>query len=146
MRLAIGSDHAGYEAKLALTAYLDRLGYEVIDAGCHSPESCDYPDYAKLVCDAIVNEDAELGILICGTGIGMSITANKVSGMRAALCMNEDYARLAREHNNANILCMGARFQTNAIREKITEIFLTTPFAGGRHSQRIEKIHELTGR
>ncbi|HCW75896.1 MAG TPA: ribose 5-phosphate isomerase B [Candidatus Marinimicrobia bacterium] len=146
MRLAIGSDHAGFEAKQSLVAYLERLGYPIIDAGCFSEESCDYPDYAMLVCDSVVNHDAECGILICGTGIGMSITANKITGIRAALCMDVDYARLAREHNNANVLCLGARFQTDTAREKTTEIFLTTPFAGGRHTKRVEKIHDLTGR
>lgn len=146
MRLSIGSDHAGFEAKQALIGYLKREGYDVLDLGCHSNESCDYPDYAKSVCDSVIQSKADYGILICGTGIGMSITANKVSGIRAALCTRVEYSQLSREHNNANVLCLGARYNSDKDREAITKVFLTTSFADERHTRRVEKIHELTGR
>ena len=146
MRIAIGSDHAGYAAKQTLTAYLKQLGHSVIDKGCDSPESCDYPDYAYAVSQEVVNKNADAGVLICGTGIGMSITANKVEGIRAALCTSEAHAELSRQHNNANILCLGGRLQTETDRENIARVFLETAFEGGRHSRRVEKIHDLTGR
>ena len=145
MRLALGSDHAGFEAKQALSAYLKTAGHVIDDSGCFSTESCDYPDFAFAVGKAVVNQEVDFGILICGTGVGMSITANKIEGIRAALCTSTTHAQLSREHNDANILCMGARLQTKDEMELITKVFLETSFSGGRHARRVEKIHELTG-
>ena len=137
--IAIGCDHGGYELKLEIKKYLDEKGIEYKDNG----ESCDYPDIAKDVCKLIQNGDAEKGILICGTGIGISIAANKHKGIRAALCTDSYMAQFTRLHNDSNVLCMGGRVIGGGVAVQITEAFLTTEFEGGRHQRRIDKISAL---
>ncbi|MCR4962612.1 MAG: ribose 5-phosphate isomerase B [Firmicutes bacterium] len=143
MNIAIGSDHAGYFAKETLKSYLEEKGYTVEDLGCFSEESVHYPVYGKAVAQAVSQGQAEKGILICGTGIGMSIVANKIPGIRAALCHDAFTAKASREHNDANILVMGARVLTPEQMKLILEVWLDSQFAGGRHSQRLEMIKEL---
>lgn len=142
-RIAVGSDHAGYEAKELAKRELDALGMEIVDAGAHSAESVDYPDFGADVGRAVASGEVERGVLICGSGIGISMAANKVAGVRAAVCWNEETARLAREHNDANILCFGARFIEPALAARMVRVFMETEFAGGRHQQRIEKLSQL---
>lgn len=138
MKIVIGSDHGGYELKQEVMDHLKKRGIEVIDVGCYSAESCDYPVYAKPVTEAIQNGDADLGILICGTGIGMSMAANKEKGIRAALCHDTFSAKATREHNNANILCMGARVVGPGLALMIIDTFIDTPFSNDeRHIRRI---------
>lgn len=139
-KIAIGGDHAGFEYKGKLIQRLEYLGYEVKDFGPFSADSVDYPDYVHPLSSAIENGEFELGIVICGSGNGVAITANKHQGIRAALCWNEDLAALARQHNDANVLAIPARFITYELAEKLAEIFLSTPFEGGRHSHRVNKI------
>ena len=144
--LAIGSDHAGFEYKQQLKKVLDGLGESYEDFGTFSSDSVDYPDIAHAVSKAITEQQYTLGILICGTGIGMSIAANKHNGIRAAVCESAAAAKLAREHNDANILCLGARITTWETVVEIVKTFLSTPFSNGeRHKVRIQKIHSLTG-
>ncbi|MCF7796308.1 MAG: ribose 5-phosphate isomerase B [Lentisphaeria bacterium] len=145
MNLAIGSDHAGFEAKQELIPFLTNEGHTVIDLGCNSADSVDYPDFAVMVAKSVQSGESDLGILICGTGIGMSITANKVLGIRAALCTSIAHAELSRQHNNANILCLGARLQSAQEQMDITLAFLNAEFEGQRHARRVDKIHDLTG-
>jgi ribose 5-phosphate isomerase B len=140
MKIAIGSDHAGFEHKEVLKEWLTNNGYEVSDFGTHSLDSVDYPDFAHPVAEAVEKQDALLGVLLCGSGNGVAITANKHQGIRAALCWTEEIAALARQHNNANVVCIPARFVTNQQAEEILKIFLHTEFEGGRHSRRVEKI------
>lgn len=142
-RIAVGADHAGYHAKEIVRKYLEVSGYTVDDLGTWSDESVDYPDYAKAVAERVAAKQDDLGILVCGTGIGMSIVANKVPGIRAALAHDAATARLAREHGDANVLAFGGRVvgETEAI--DIVKSFLAAQFAGGRHMRRIEKIAEL---
>lgn len=136
--IAIGSDHGGYELKLEVIKHLKERGFEVRDYGCDSTASCDYPVYAQAVANAVAGGECELGILICGTGIGMSIAANKVDGIRAALCSDCFSAQATKEHNNANILCMGARTIGMGLALMITDIFVDTPFSNDeRHVRRI---------
>ncbi|GMQ30014.1 ribose 5-phosphate isomerase B [Algoriphagus confluentis] len=139
-KIAIGGDHAGFEYKGKLVKMLESLGYEVKDFGPFSSASVDYPDYVHPLCSAIENGEFDQGIVICGSGNGVAITANKHQGIRAALCWNEDLAALARQHNNANVLALPARFITYELVEKLTEIFLSTDFEGGRHQNRVNKI------
>ena len=141
MKVVIGCDHAGLAMKDAL---IDRVltDYEIIDLGTDSPTPVDYPDIARKVADAVVTGRAEQGILICGTGIGMAMVAGKVSGIRAATCTDPYSAELSRSHNNANILCLGARIVGLGLAEKIVATWLSTPFARGRHTRRIEKIEQ----
>lgn len=139
MKLAIGSDHAGFEYKEKLKRRLEAQ-YTVKDFGAYNADSADYPDFAHPVSTAVENREVELGILVCGSANGVAITANKHQGIRAAICWNEELASLARRHNDANILCIPARFIDYGLAEKITEKFLTTNFEGGRHSQRVNKI------
>jgi len=146
MSIAVGSDHAGYELKEKVKQYLERLNEEVNDFGCFSKSRVDYPDYAIKVARSVIAGENKWGIIICGTGIGISITANKIKGIRAALCCSEYMAKLARRHNNANILAMGGRTTTPEKAEKIVKVFLNTNFEGGRHANRVEKIHALTGK
>ena len=139
--IAIGSDHGGYALKKALMAHLDKRGLEYKDFGTYSEASCDYPVYAKAVAQAVADGECERGILICGTGIGVSITANKVPGIRAALCGDCFSAEVTREHNDANVLCMGARVVGEGLALKIADIFLDTPFSNDeRHIRRISQI------
>lgn len=143
MKIALASDHAGFEVKEKLKPLLKELGVEVEDFGTTSETSVDYPDYAKKVADAVAHGEAEQGILVCGSGIGMEISANKVDGIRAALAWNEETARLAREHNDANILAIGARTTPKEEIPNIIRAWFDAKFQGGRHIQRVEKIMEL---
>ena len=143
MRIAIGNDHGGVELKNHLLEYLTGKGYEVVNFGTDSTASCNYPVYAQKVANAVVSGEFDYGILICGTGIGISISANKIKGVRCALCSEPVSARLSREHNNANILAMGARTIGPVLAEGIVDTFLTTGFQGGRHAVRVGLIAEL---
>ncbi len=145
MKIAIASDHAGFNLKEELKNFISGLGYEIRDYGANNAESSDYPDFGFEVAKVISSKDFKFGILICGTGIGMSIVANKVMGVRAAVCESIESAKYSRLHNDANILCLGARIVTIENAKEITKIFLETEFEGGRHSKRIQKIHQLTG-
>lgn len=140
MKIAIANDHAGCVLKKNIVEYLVEQGHEVIDYGTNTEESVDYPDYAKLVGEAVVSGTADRGILICGTGIGMAMACNKIHGIRAAVCYSEDTARLSRAHNDANVLCVGARTHTPEQAILMIYQWLITPFDGGRHKQRIDKI------
>ena len=139
MKVALGSDHAGFEYKEKLRELLTNK-YELKDFGTHSKDSADYPDFAHPVSVAVENKVYDLGILVCGSANGVAITANKHQGIRAAICWNEELAVLARKHNDANILCIPARFIDFGMTEKIVDKFLTTDFEGGRHSTRVNKI------
>ena len=143
MIISAGADHGGFELKDKLVAMLRKEGYEVIDNGTNSPDSVDYPDFAKSVARDILEKKADFGLLVCGSGIGISIAANRFKGIRAALVTNDDYARLSRQHNNANIIALGGRFTSYEDAEKWLKIFLSTPFEGGRHERRIEKIDKI---
>lgn len=139
--VAIGSDHGGYEYKQLLKKHLTDRGISYKDFGTNSTEACDYPDYAKPVCEAVLSGECKCGILICGTGIGMSITANRYTGIRAAVCTEAFSAQATREHNNANVLCMGARVISPETCLELADIFLDTPFSNDeRHIRRISKI------
>jgi ribose 5-phosphate isomerase B len=138
--VAIGSDHAGFQYKEQLKAWLTQQGWQVSDKGTHSTDSTDYPDYAHPVAQMVEDGNAAAGILICGSGNGVCMTANKHKGIRAALCWNEELAALARQHNNANVICMPERFVPYETAQRMAELFLTTEFEGGRHERRVEKI------
>lgn len=140
MKIAIGNDHAAVEMKNHIVKYLEAKGYEMVNFGTDTNDSCDYPVYGKKVADAIVKGECDLGILICGTGIGISLAANKVKGIRAAVCSEPYSAKLTRQHNNANIIAFGARVVDEAMAEKIVDEFLTAEFEGGRHQNRIDLI------
>ena len=141
--IAVGCDHAGYELKNELIRHLKDRGFEVADLGTYSTDSCDYPDYAKKVCEEVVSGRAEKGLLVCGTGIGMSIAANKVRGIRAAVLSDEFSAQATREHNDANVLCLGARVLDTERAVKLLDIFLDTPFSeGANHIRRISKLED----
>ncbi|MCP4711430.1 MAG: ribose 5-phosphate isomerase B [Planctomycetes bacterium] len=142
MKIAIASDHRGYEAKELIKNVLQRSGHEVTDFGTTDSKSCDYPDYAIPAALAVSRSKAERGVLICGSGIGMSITANKIPGIRAALCHDELAARMSRQHNNANILCLPSMQVNDPLIMKIIESWLTTEFEGGRHERRVHKVME----
>ena len=144
-RIAIGADHAGYHAKEVIKRYLLEQGYPIEDLGTWSDESVDYPDYAKKVAERVVKGEDQFGVLVCGTGIGMAIAANKVEGIRAAVAHDAATAHLAREHNDANVLTLGGRVVNDAQAVEIAKEFLATNFAGGRHQRRIDKITELDG-
>ena len=143
MRIAIGADHGGYELKQHIAEFLIAQGYETNDLGTHSLESVDYPDFAELVARAVARGEAERGIVICGTGIGVSMSANKVRGIRAALCTDCYMARMAREHNDAQVLCLGARVLGVGSAMEIVQVFLSSEFQGGRHARRVGKINAL---
>jgi ribose 5-phosphate isomerase B len=138
--VAVGADHAGYEYKTVIVDLLQNKGLEVKDFGTYSQDSVDYPDFAHPVASAVENGEAGLGILICGSGNGVAITANKHQDIRAAICWQTDLARLARQHNNANIICIPARFVSTPEAEEMVNIFLSTAFEGGRHEKRVGKI------
>ena len=142
--IALGADHAGYEVKEKIKTMLKSLGLDVQDFGTNSIESTDYPDYAHKVAEAVSSGKVERGILVCGTGIGMSIAANKHKGVRAAVVESVEAIKLARQHNDANILALGARITPWDKAQEIVKIFLSTAFEGGRHQRRVEKIHSLT--
>jgi ribose 5-phosphate isomerase B len=143
MKVIIGSDHAGFAAKQGLVAALRKLGHSVTDAGTEGTESVDYPDFAIQVGRAVVENEAERGILVCGTGIGMCMTANKIRGVRAAVVSDAFTAEMSRRHNDANVLCLGARVQSQEKMEELARIFLEAPFDGGRHAGRVQKIKNL---
>jgi len=140
MKIIIGSDHGGIHLKEALKRHLAERGIEVTDAGTYTEESCDYPDIALKVCREITEGKAERGILVCGTGIGMSMAANKVKGIRAALCGDVFSATMSREHNDANVICLGERVLGTGLAVRILDAWLDTEFAGGRHARRVDKI------
>ncbi len=140
MNVALGSDHRGYAAKERIQAFLESRGHTVTDFGCGNAESCDYPDAAIPAAQAVAQGTAERGILCCGTGIGMSITANKVHGVRASLCHDPVTAEMARRHNNANVLCLPADLISESLIERVVDVWLETPFDAGRHERRIDKI------
>ena len=136
MKIALGADHGGFELKEKIKSHLLEKGYEVLDLGTNSTASVDYPKF-------VVNKDADYGIVVCGTGIGISIAANKVPGVRAALCTNTTMARLTREHNDANVLAMGGRIVGDVLALEMVDIFLSTKFEGGRHTNRINSIETI---
>lgn len=141
--IAIGSDHGGYLLKEEIKKHLEEKGYEVRDFGTDSTASCDYPVYAEKVCRAIQSGECEKGILVCGTGIGMSMCANKCKGIRAAVCGDHFSAEFTRKHNNANVLCLGARVIGAGVAMQLVDIFLTTEYEGGRHEKRVEMMMQL---
>lgn len=138
LKIAIGADHAGFDYKEILKSFL--ITYEVKDFGTYSADSVDYPDFAHPVASAVENGDFDFGILVCGSANGVAITANKHQGIRAAICWENEIAALARQHNNANVLCIPARFLSTDVAKQITTTFLTTAFEGGRHQNRVNKI------
>ncbi len=140
MKIAIGNDHRGFEAKQQIKSIVTQLGHEVIDVGSTDSNPVDYPDPAYLATTAVSKKQADRAILVCGTGIGMSITANKIKGIRAALCHDELSARISRHHNDANVLCISGDLTGEVLLRKIVEVWLDTEFSGGRHQRRIEKI------
>ncbi|RJQ30909.1 MAG: ribose 5-phosphate isomerase B [Actinobacteria bacterium] len=140
MKLAIGCDHAGYELKEHLKSYL--CDYEIIDVGTNSADSVDYPDFAHKAAKLVSEGQADRAILVCGSGVGMSMAANKVPGIRAAKCDDVTCARLSREHNDANVLCLGARYISPETAEEMVEVWLKTLFEGGRHQRRVDKIED----
>ena len=143
MKIALGSDHAGFELKAALAARLGELGHEIVDCGCDDQESCDYPEFGAAVGRAVAGGDAERGIAVCGTGIGICMAAGKVAGVRAALVHDELTTRMSRAHNDANVLCLGARVLDRDTALALAELWLTGPFEGGRHARRVGKINAL---
>jgi ribose 5-phosphate isomerase B len=145
VRILIASDHAGFDLKQLLAAHARAGGHEVADLGPAGTDSVDYPDYAHRLADRLLAGEGEFGVLVCGTGIGMSITANRHKGVRAALCHDAFTAELARRHNDANVLCMGGRTTGPGVAIQMLDIFLATPFEGGRHQRRVEKIETGTG-
>ena len=140
MNVALSSDHRGFHAKEHIKAYLNRAGHTVVDLGCDSPTSCDYPDTAIAGAKSVASGETERGIFFCGTGIGMSITANKVSGIRAALCHDELTAQFARRHNDANVLCLPADLLGDELIRLVVDVWLRTEYEGGRHDRRLKKI------
>ena len=143
MKIVIGSDHGGFELKEHIIAYLKAKAIEVDDCGTYTNESVDYPEYAEKVANKVVAGEAKLGILVCGTGIGIGIAANKVKGIRAVMCSDVFSARMSREHNDANILSIGGRVLGVGLAEMIVDAFLNTEFEGGRHQRRVDKIMAL---
>ena len=142
-KLSIGADHGGFELKQSLVEALLKEGFDVADKGCYSPESVDYPDFAKAVCDDVVAKNVDFGVLICTSGIGMSIAANKVAGVRAALCLNLDAGEFSRRHNNANVCCLGAKYLDLPTALAIVRTFANTDFEGGRHERRVSKFMDF---
>jgi ribose 5-phosphate isomerase B len=143
MKIAVGSDHRGYESKEQIKNIVAQLNHEVLDFGTVNNNPVDYPDVAYLAAKAVVNRQAERAILVCGTGIGMSIAANKVAGIRAALCHDELSAQISRDHNDANILCISGDLIGEVLLRKIVEVWLSTEFGGGRHKRRVDKISSI---
>lgn len=143
MKIALGCDHGGLNLKNEIKSHLEKRGYETEDFGTYTTDSCDYPDYAEKVGNAVVSKACDLGILVCGTGIGISIAANKISGVRAALCCDTFSAHATREHNNANILALGERVVGRGLALDIVDTFLNAEFEGDRHQRRVDKISDL---
>ncbi len=146
MKIAIGNDHAATEMKFAIMEYLKELGHEVINFGTDGHESCNYPEFGEQVGRAVAAKEADCGVLICGTGVGISIAANKVKGVRAAVCSDCATARLTKEHNDANIIAFGARIVGLELAKDIVKAYLEAEFSGGRHQERIDMIHEIENR
>jgi ribose 5-phosphate isomerase B len=142
MKIAFASDHAGFEYKERAKAYLASKGHEIVDYGAYNAERSDYPDFAHKAAEGMLRGEAEVGMFVCGSGIGIEMTANRHKGIRAANCLNEEMARLSRQHNNANVLCFAERFIAWEEAEHIIDIFLSTEFEGGRHTARVAKIDE----
>jgi len=142
MKIALAADHGGYDLKNKIAAHLKERGIDYIDFGTNSPESVNYPDYARPVCEAVAKGDCTLGILVCGTGIGMSMAANKYKGIRAACCSDTYSTRMTRTHNDANVLCLGGRVLGDCLAMDMVDLFLDTPFAGGRHALRVSMFME----
>jgi ribose 5-phosphate isomerase B len=143
MKIAIGCDHRGFDVKTKLVELVARLGHEVLDVGSFSADSCDYPDITAAVARKVSPGEAERGILLCGSGIGMCIAANKIPGIRAAPCHDDLTAEMSRRHNDLNVLCLSADMLGERLIDRLVEVWLNTPFEGGRHSRRLEKIAEL---
>jgi ribose 5-phosphate isomerase B len=143
MRISIGTDHRGYEIRLKVIELVERLGHEVEDVGTFNGEAVDYPDIARAVSEKVSRKEVDRGILICGTGLGMCIAANKFPGVRAAPCHDDLTAELSRRHNDSNVLCLSADLLGERLIDRMVEIWLSTPFEGGRHARRVEKIHEI---
>ncbi len=142
MKISIAADHAGFSLKERIKQALAAAGHQILDRGCYSEESVDYPDYGILAARDVADGVADRAVLICGSGIGMSIVANKVRGVRASLCANPEYAVMSRRHNDANVLTLGARLLDPDLALQIVDIWLKTPFDGGRHQRRVDKIRE----
>ena len=145
MKIAIGADHAGYQLKDSLKRLLDEMGVLYEDFGTTNGQSVDYPDFAQAVAQGVGRGQFDRGILVCGTGVGMAIAANKVPGVRSAAIVDTDTAKLSREHNDLNVLTLGARVLPESRAREIVKMFLQTPFAGGRHHERVRKIHAIEG-
>lgn len=143
-KIAIGSDHAGFELKEKLKKYLVSKNFEILDKGTHSTESVDYPDFGHAVAESVLKHEADVGIAICGSGNGINMAVNKHKGIRGALCWNEEIARLAKQHNNANVLSLPGRFIDETTAQKIVDAFLSAEFEGGRHQRRIEKLDDFS--
>jgi len=143
MKIAIGNDHVALEMKQQISAYLEELGHEVIDFGTHTTERCDYPVYGEQVANAVVSGQAERGILICGTGVGMSMAANKIRGIRACCCSDYFTAKFTRLHNDANVLCFGARVISKGLACELVKVFLESEFEGGRHAPRVQHLMDM---
>ena len=143
MRIAVGTDHRGFDIRAKVVELLRQLGHEVIDVGTFSPEAVDYPDIAADVAHKVSRGEVDRGVLVCGTGLGMCIAANKVRGVRAAPCHDDLTAEMSRRHNDSNVLCLSADLLGERLIDRMIEIWLTTPFEGGRHARRVEKITEL---
>ena len=143
MRVAVGCDHLGFVLKVPLVEYLKELGYEIVDVGCDSTESVDYPIYGEKVGRAVVSGDCQLGITLCGTGAGISLAANRVPGIRAVCCSDEYTAEYTRRHNNSNVLSMGMKVVTIETAKRLAKIFLETDFEGGRHQRRVSMLDDI---
>jgi len=143
MKIAMAADHGGFELKNILRDYLTELGHTVTDLGTNSPESVDYPDYAQLCCKEVINKTVDFGILVCGSGVGISIAANKIDGIRCGLCPSAEIAALVKQHNNANVIALGGRFTAPDLAKEIVDAYMNAEFEGGRHQQRIDKIMSL---
>ena len=143
MKIVIGNDHAAVDMKWAIKEYMEFLGYKVINVGINENKSCDYPDIAVMACEKIIKKEVDLGILICGTGVGMSLAANKIKGIRACVCSETYSARLCREHNNANVLCFGERVIGIETAKEMVKAFLNANFEGGKHEVRDNKIMSI---
>lgn len=143
MKIALGSDHGGYALKCDIIKLLEKLGHEAVDFGCYSTDSCDYPDFGEAAARAVASGQCERGIVICTTGIGISIAANKVKGIRCAHCADSLEAEMTRRHNDANMMAIGAGFTGKNLAERMVEVFLSTEFEGGRHARRVNKLDAI---
>ena len=145
MKIALGSDHGGYELKEYIKTVIEKMGHEYVDFGCYNLDSCDYPDFGAAAAKAVAAGECEKGIVVCTSGIGISITANKVKGIRCAHCADCLQAEMTRRHNDANVMAIGAGFTGKNMAERMVEVFLTTEFEGGRHQRRVDKMMAMEG-